>query len=170
MRRKLRIWEELLARYVIKLNVVDMKRLFLSLLTLFMIIGVQAQRPSVKEQMVIKQNYMNFCKDLNQQLPIQVDDYTKFYAVSFVNLTLTAYYQLDVDSDDFSENELIELHGGLRSAFKESARRMFVSGNYDLKRDEWKWFMRGTGMKFRANYKDAYDRPILSITLDYSDF
>ena len=29
MRRKLRIWEELLARYVIKLNVVDMKRLFL---------------------------------------------------------------------------------------------------------------------------------------------
>ena len=117
-----------------------MKRLFLLLLTLFMIIGVQAQRPSVKEQMEIKQYYMNFCKDLNQQLPIQVDDYTKFYAISFVNWTLTAYYQLDVDSDDFSENELIELHGELRSAFKESARRMFDSGNYDLKRDEWKWF------------------------------
>ena len=65
-----------------------MKRLFLLLLTLFMIIGVQAQRPSVKEQMDIKQNYMNFCKDLNQQLPIQVDDYTKFYAISFVNWTL----------------------------------------------------------------------------------
>ena len=88
-----------------------MKRLFLLLLTLFMIIGVQAQRPSVKEQMEIKQNYMNFCKDLNQQLPIQVDDYTRFYAVSFVNWTLTAYYKLDVDADDFSENELIELHG-----------------------------------------------------------
>ena len=147
-----------------------MKRLFLLLLTLFMIIGVQAQRPSVKEQMEIKQNYMNFCKDLNQQLPIQVDDYTKFYAISFVNWTMTAYYQLDVDSDDFSENELIELHGELRSAFKESARRMFASGNYDLKRDEWKWFMRGTGMKFSANYKDAYGRPMLNITLDYSDF
>ena len=147
-----------------------MKRLFLLLLTLFMIIGVQAQRPSVKEQMEIKQNYMNFCKDLNQQLPIQVDDYTRFYAISFVNWTLTAYYKLDVDADDFSENELIELHGELRSAFKESARRMFASGNYDLKRDEWKWFMRGTGMKFRANYKDAYDRPMLNITLDYSDF
>lgn len=147
-----------------------MKRLFLLLLTLFMIIGVQAQKPSVKEQMEIKQNYMNFCKDLNQQLPIQVDDYTKFYAISFVNWTLTAYYKLDVDADDFSENELIELHGELRSAFKESARRMFASGNYDLKRDEWKWFMRGTGMKFRANYKDAYDRPMLSVTLDYSDF
>ena len=77
-----------------------MKRLFLLLLTLFIIIGVQAQRPSAKEQMVIKQNYMNFCKDLNQQLPIQVDDYTKFYAISFVNWTMTEYYQLDVDSDD----------------------------------------------------------------------
>ena len=84
-----------------------MKRLFLLLLTLFMIIGVHAQRPSVKEQMEIKQNYMNFCKDLNQQLPIQVDDYTKFYAVSFVNWTLTAYFQLEVDSDKLSENELI---------------------------------------------------------------
>ena len=30
--------------------------------------------------------------------------------------------------------------------------------------------MRGTGMKCRANYKDAYDRPMLNITLDYSDF
>ena len=120
--------------------------------------------------MAIKQYYTNFCKDLNQQLPIQVDDYTRFYAVSFVNWTLTAYYQLDVDSDDFSENELIELHGELRSAFKESARRMFASGNYDLKRDDWKTFMRGTGMKLKANYKDAYDRPMLSVTLDFSDF
>lgn len=147
-----------------------MKRLTLLLLTLFMIIGVQAQRPSVREQLAIKQYYTNFCKELNQQLPIQVDDYTSFYAISFINWTLTAYYQLDVDADDFSENELIELHGELRSAFKESARRMFASGNYDLNRDDWKTFMRGTGMKVRANYKDAYDRPMLSVTLDYSDF
>lgn len=147
-----------------------MKRLFLLLLTLIIIIGVQAQRPSVKEQLAIKQYYTNFCKDLNQQLPIQVDDYTRFYAISFINCTLTAYYQLDIDSDDFSENELIELHGELRSAFKESARRMFASGNYDLNRNDWKTFMRGTGMKLKANYKDAYDRPMLNITLDYSDF
>ena len=147
-----------------------MKRLFLLLLTLIIIIGVQAQRPSVKEQLAIKQYYTNFCKDLNRQLPIQVDDYTRFYAISFINWTLTAYYQLDIDSDDFSENELIEIHGELRSAFKESARRMFASGNYDLNRNDLKTFMRGTGMKLKANYKDAYDRPMLSVTLDYSDF
>lgn len=58
----------------------------------------------------------------------------------------------------------------MRSAFKESARRMFASGNYDLNRNDWKTFMRGTGMKLKANYKDAYDRPMLNITLDYSDF
>jgi len=82
-----------------------MKRLLFILLT-FVSLSMAAQTVSVKEKAAVRQQYINFCKELNQQLPAQVDEITTLNSIAFMNWTMTATYSVDIDSNDVSSEDM----------------------------------------------------------------
>ena len=61
---------------------------------------VSAQTISAKEKAVVRQQFINFCKDMNQQLPAQVDEITTLNSIAFINWTMTSTYTVDMDASD----------------------------------------------------------------------
>lgn len=151
--------------------------LFLSLLLCTVNLGVSrsyAMRPTkqqitAKEKEKIRQMYLTFCKEINSQLPAQVDEITVLNSMVLSNWTIVASYQIDVDADDFSDEDIAVSKFVMRDVFKESASRMFKSGSY-VSRTDFKKLMRITGLKFRATYRDMLNRFMFSVVLDHRDF
>lgn len=146
-----------------------MRRLLLILLA-FVSINMTAQTISAKEKAAVRQQYIKFCKEMNQQLPANVDDITTLNSVAFINWTLTATYSVDIDVNDVSPNDMAIFKSTMHDSFKEVARKMFASGSYQVSRTKFRALMKAVGLKFRATYKDAYSNFMFSVLLDYTDF
>lgn len=129
-----------------------------------------AQTISAKEKAAVRQQYIKFCKEMNQQLPANVDDITTLNSVAFINWTLTATYSVDIDVNDVSPNDMAIFKSTMHDSFKEVARKMFASGSYQVSRTKFRALMKAVGLKFRATYKDAYSNFMFSVLLDYTDF
>lgn len=147
-----------------------LKRILLIIMCVLSLTGVRAQTISAKEKAQIKQMYINFCKEVNQQLPVQVDEITTLKSMLFTNWTLTAYYAVDIAPEEFTSEEMSDIEAVQRELFKERAREMFTSGSYTITRSEFRTLMKVTGLRFRAMYYDVYDNFMLSVLLDYKDF
>jgi hypothetical protein len=148
---------------------VIMKRILFILLT-FVSLSMSAQSISLREKAAIKQQYINFCKELNQQLPAQVDEMTTLNSMAFMNWTLTATYVVDIDANDVSLEDMASFKDAMHDTFKETAQKMFASGSYQVSRAKFRALMKVVGLKFRAIYKDAYNNFMFSVLLDYTDF
>lgn len=146
-----------------------MKRILFILLT-FVSLSMSAQTISLKEKAAVKQQYINFCKELNQQLPAQVDEMTTLNSIAFMNWTMTATYSVDIDANDVSSEDMAMFKSAMHDAFKEMASKMFASGSYNVSRTKFRALMKAVGLKFRATYKDAYSNFMFSVLLDYTDF
>ena len=146
-----------------------MKRILFILLA-FVSLSVSAQSISLREKAAIKQQYINFCKELNQQLPAQVDEMTTLNSMSFMNWTMTATYVVDIDANDVSLEDMASFKDAMHDTFKETAQKMFASGSHKISRAKFRALMKVVGLKFRATYKDAYNNFMFSVLLDYTDF
>ena len=62
-----------------------MKRLLLLTLSVIMSLNIMSQSISAKERQQCKQMYIQAAKDLNQQMPIVIDEYTTLFSVTFMN-------------------------------------------------------------------------------------
>lgn len=118
----------------------------------------------------IKQAYITTCKEINSQLPIEVDEFTTFTSVTFANWTMTCTYRINADFSSFSTEELKELIAEQREASRTNVKRMLVSGNYNMSEKQMREFMKVTGMKMRMTYRDENGLFIGSILFDYRDF
>lgn len=132
--------------------------------------GVHAQTISAKEKAQIRQMYINFCKEVNQQLPAQVDEITTLKSLLFTNWTLTLTYSVDIAPEEFTSEEMSDVEAVQRELFKERARELLASGNYKITRSKFRALMKVTGMKIRAMYYDVYGNFMLSVLMDYTDF
>lgn len=146
-----------------------MKR-FLFILLTFVSLSISAQTISQKEKAEVRQQYINFCKEINQQLPVRVDEMTVLESMTFANWTITATYTIDIDAADVSEEGMELFKSEMHDAFKTTAQKMFTSGSYEVSRSKFKALMKVVGLKFRATYKDAYDNYMFSVLLEYTDF
>lgn len=147
-----------------------MKRLLFVIVCVLSSMVVSAQTISAKEKAVARQQFINFCKDMNQQLPAQVDEITTLNSVAFINWTMTSTYTVDMDASDVSAEDMALFKSCMHDGLKEMAQKMLASGSYQLTRSKFRAFMKVVGLKFRATYKDIYSNFMFSVLLDYTDF
>lgn len=148
-----------------------MKRLLFVIVCVLSSMVVSAQTISAKEKAVVKQQLINFCKDMNQQLPAQVDEIITLNSIAFINWTmLSTYYTVDMDASDVSAEDMALFKSCMHDGLKEMAQKMLASGSYQVTRSKFRAFMKVVGLKFRATYKDVYSNFMFSVLLDYTDF
>lgn len=118
----------------------------------------------------IKNTYMSFCKELNEQTPLYVDDITTLISAVFIDWTITITYKVSIDTNDYTEQELKLMMDEMREYGKNNAKILLKRGSYDLNINDFLQLMEMINLRFRMNYIDTNNIPIGSIVYGYKDF
>lgn len=147
-----------------------MKR-FLIILLSVLTLSANAQTDSLEEtKKEIYQFYVNLCQDANKQLPLQVDEITTCYSVTFVNWTFTSKFKVLLSIDDLTDEEIAEIKKESYLLAKQNARKMLESGAYGTNRTDYRWLMKTLGLKYIRSYFDIDGNFLFATTFDYNDF
>ena len=85
----------------------------------------------------IENQYIEFCSQLNKQLPMMVDKVTTLKSVAFIDWTMTCYYQLEIDASDYDEDTLKSILVEIRKEQKKQIPSMVANGNFTLRVQFW---------------------------------
>lgn len=100
-----------------------MKKLIVVILA-FLSLSVCAQKSSTE---LTKEKYYKYythmCQELNKQLPVQVDEMTTLYFATFLDGTLFTKYRVDLNLDELTDDEILELKTVNRFEFIESVKK-----------------------------------------------
>ena len=118
----------------------------------------------------IKKEYTDVCKELNAQLPIQVDEVTTLNSIFFINWTCVSNYIVKLDFSGWSKAEINELMKDIKANNRERAKAFLLRGKYNMTQSQFKEFMKTTGIKWEMKYYDENAIYIGSIIIDYNDF
>lgn len=119
----------------------------------------------------IESQYIEFCSQLNKQLPMIVDEVTTLKSVAFIDWTMSCYYQLEIiDAADYDETTLKSVLAEIRERQKKQIPSMVANGNYKFNQSELYEYLKGTGLKFRFVYHDINNKQIGVNEFDYNDF
>lgn len=118
----------------------------------------------------IENQYIEFCSQLNKQLPMMVDKVTTLKSVAFIDWTMTCYYQLEIDASDYDKATLKSILIEIRKGQKKQIPSMVANGNYKFNQNELYQYLKGTGLKFRFVYHDINNKQIGVNEFDYNDF
>lgn len=147
-----------------------MKRLLIILLSV-LTLSANAQTDSLEEtKKEIYQFYVNLCQDANKQLPLQVDEITTCYSVTFVNWTFTSKFKVLLSIDDLTDEEIAEIKKESYLLAKQNARKMLESGAYGTNRTDYRWLMKTLGLKYIRSYFDIDGNFLFATTFNYNDF
>jgi hypothetical protein len=118
----------------------------------------------------IKKEYTDVCKELNDQLPIKVDEVTTLNSIFFINWTCVSNYIVKLDFSGWSKAEINELMKDIKANNRERAKALLLRGKYNMTQSQFKEFMKTTGIKWEMKYYDENAIYIGSIIIDYNDF
>lgn len=147
-----------------------MKRLLLLTLSVTMSINIMSQSISAKERQQCKQMYIQAAKELNQQTPIAIDEYTTLFSVTFMNWVYSYNYRINFDCSSISKEDFDEMLSNIKKEAIIDQRKLIDSGRYGATRSEMKRLFKALGFKFRYNYSDINGRFLGSFEYDYRVF
>lgn len=147
-----------------------MKRLLLFTLSVIMSINIMSQSISAKERQQCKQMYIQAAKELNQQTPIAIDEYTTLFSVTFMNWVYSYNYRINFDCSSISKEDFDEMLSNIKKEAIIDQRKLIDSGRYGATRSEMKRLFKALGFKFRYNYSDINGRFLGSFEYDYRVF
>ena len=147
-----------------------MKRLLLLTLSVIMSINIMSQSISAKERQQCKQMYIQAAKELNQQIPIAIDEYTTLFSVTFMNWVFSYNYRINFDCSSISKEDFDEMLSNIKKEAIIDQRKLIDSGRYGATRSEMKRLFKALGFKFRYNYSDINGRFLGSFEYDYRVF
>ena len=113
----------------------------------------------VRDRETVKAYFMGLCKELNSQLPAEVDEITTLYAVVFYDWTFFCTYQVDMDFSVFSDEAMKELKQIMYEDGKEVLRSIFTQGDAEWAKVVLPGF-REYGIKWRVTYRAATGRMV----------
>lgn len=145
-----------------------MKKIALALTLLFVSLFSFGQTAQEKQR--AKNLFIKTAKEFNQQLPMYIDDYTTLTSVVFLNWVWTYNFHLTLDRNDYSLQERNEILNEVKTNMNAEQRKMIDAGAYNMKRSEFKWFMKQAGFKFKYNYIDANELVFGTFYLTYLNF
>lgn len=99
-----------------------------------------------------------------------IDDYTTLTSVVFLNWVWTYNFNLTLDRNDYTLQERNEILSEVKTDMNAEQRKMIDSGAYNMKRSEFRWFMKQVGLKFKYNYIDANGLVFETFYLTYLNF
>lgn len=147
-----------------------MKRLLLLTLSVIMSINIMSQSISAKERQQCKQMYIQAAKEMNQQMPIVIDEYTTLFSVTFMNWVYSYNYRINFDCSSISKEDFDEMLSNIKKEAIIDQRKLIDSGRYGAIRSEMKRLFKALGFKFRYNYSDINGRFLGSFEYDYRVF
>ena len=118
----------------------------------------------------IESQYIAFCKDMNTQLPIKIDEITTLNSVLFSNWNMSFHYYAEIDINDYYESDLKDFMREIKASQKQQISNMFINGEYDLTQEDFRELCKHTGLKFRFVYFDINRTMIGANVFDYRDF
>lgn len=147
-----------------------MRKLLLIICSLLVFAISSAQTISTRDKEYVRRFFVSSCKELNEQLPIDIDELTRLESFVFYNWQVTANYKVIDDAEAYSDEEISDIKKEMRERFKVTASKMFQNGAYAVSKYDLKSLMKVTGLKFRATYRDLFGNYFFSVVLDYRDF
>lgn len=118
----------------------------------------------------IQEEYIRMCSEVNKQVPLRVDRITSIKSIVFFDWTLTTYYSIDLNKDDFTEQELKELLALIKENIKKQIPSMIANGDYPFSQSQVYRYLKGTGLMLRYVYHDINDKQMGAFQFDYTDF
>lgn len=147
-----------------------MKRLLLLTLSVIMSLNIMSQSISAKERQQCKQMYIQAAKELNQQMPIVIDEYTTLFSVTFINWIFSYNYRMNLDCSSISTDDFNDILSDIKKEAIIDQRKLIDSGRYGVTRSEMKRLFKALGFKFRYNYSDINGRFVGGFEYDYKVF
>ena len=129
-----------------------------------------SQTISAKEKAVYKSQWIEMCSSMNKQCPIVVDELTTLRSMTFYNWTLSTVYNIDLDVNDFSDDDIDVFLTCLKTYQKKNIPRLFSRGKYDFRLSDFPKLLKALNMKFRMLYYDTNQVLLGIIVFDYRDF
>ena len=118
----------------------------------------------------IENTFVDFCIQMNKQLPLQIDEVTTLNAMVFTCWNMVATYTIDIDITDYSENDIDMMLDEMRERQKLQIPQMLKRGNYGFADKDLRSFLEFTGWRFRLSYFDRNNHMIGVNQFDYHDF
>lgn len=109
-------------------------------------------------------------KHLNEQLPVQIDDYTDMYSAVLNGSTINYNYTAYIDSSQLSEADIKAFCEETKAIQKENIKFLFSQNADKMPVSEWIRLYKELGIKYNYNYIDANKRAWAKIVVDFEDF
>lgn len=123
-----------------------------------------------KEKAKVEKIWLDFCKQANSQTPIFIDEYTQLNSIMFINWTLHLNYQVSYEKEIFTAEEIEEIKKEHEAESRKMIQDLLGQKEYSGKRNDFRGYMKFTGMKMKMNYYDVNLELIYSLTYTYLDF
>lgn len=118
----------------------------------------------------IENQYLTFCKDLNTQLPIRIDELTTLNSVLYSSWNISFHYYVEININDYCESDLKDFMREIKTSQKQQISNMFINGNYNITQEDFRKLCKCTDLKFRFVYYDINRTMIGANVFDYRDF
>ena len=118
----------------------------------------------------LKKIYMDFCQQLNKQMPMYIDELTTLNSVVFINWEIIYNYNVNLNFDDFSKDKIDTMLSEMKNKNKRNLKYLYERGTHHFKKEEFIELMKLLDLKFKFSYYDINNRFIGSIIYDYKDF
>ena len=158
------------------------KTLFLILLVFSFLCGY-SQKPFIyndngKKEVATAQEMKDFVfaglteriKQLNQQLPVQIDEYTVMYSAVLNGTVINYNYTAYLDSSLLSESDIKEFCDEIKNVQKENVLFLFKQNSDKMPVSEWIRLYKELGIKYNYNYIDENRRVWAKVVIDFNDF
>lgn len=109
-------------------------------------------------------------KHLNEQLPVQIDDYTDMYSAVLNGSTINYNYTAYIDSSQLSEADIKAFCEETKAIQKENIKFLFSQNADKMPVSEWIRLYKELGIKYNYNYIDANKRAWAKIVVDFENF
>lgn len=147
-----------------------MRKIICILMLLLFSVGITNAQSSQTQRVLneIKSAFTEGCKEMNKQLPIEVDELTTFRNIIFCDWTFICNYNLHIDINEWTDQE--------KKLFKFNARKLLINNtrkmlfaNAEISVIGAKKLLRMTGMKYRYNDYDDNGAFVFSIVVGYNE-
>ena len=118
----------------------------------------------------LKRIYMDFCQQLNKQMPMYIDEVTTLNSVVFINWEIIYNYNVKLDFSNFNKDEIDTMLAEMKNKNKRNLKYLYERGTHHFKKEEFIELMKLLNLKFKFSYYDINNRFIGSIIYDYKDF
>lgn len=108
-------------------------------------------------------------KEINEQLPIKIDEVTTLYSAIINGSDINYNYRVSFEKELFTDEEIEELRKEVTQREKENLLYLMKQNSDKMPVEEWIKLFNEIDMQYHFNYQDINGRIITKIIVDFKD-